>query len=141
MEGSLERATRPGVHHDGGKQEPAERGERVHLGEKPRPARLRERRGQQGDLQKGGLHMVANARALAGNTKEGGGRWGGVRGMGVRCRTLNLARREDESLPPLAGDRHAFPQPRPFAPIAERSWWAGANRSPLPSYLAHYFWD
>ena len=64
-----------------------------------------------------------------------------VREMRMRRRTLKLARRESESPPPTAEDRHVFPLPRPSAPIAERSWWAGANCSPLPSYLAHYFWD
>ena len=66
---------------------------------------------------------------------------GGVREMRMRRRTLKLARRKHDSRPPTAGDRRDFPQPRPSAATAERSLWASANRSPLPSYLAHYFWD
>ena len=49
-----------------------------------------------------------------------------VREMRMRRRTLKLARRESESPPPTAEDRHVFPQPRPSLP-----WQSGLGRRAL----------
>ena len=57
---------------------------------------------------------------------------GPMRGIGVRCRTLQLALREHESEPPPAGTVTAFPSLDPCLPPLCVLCGAGANCPPVP---------
>ena len=78
--------------------------------------------GSRATCNKGGLLCVANARARAGSTMEGSGRWGGRAGDAHATPHLEARAPGERVTAAHGGGPSRFPPASTLAPMAERSW-------------------